>query len=99
MSGEPIRRPHVPSPEPREAVRSEIHALCDLLVVRPLPKRPGLRRRALAALTACEEAGETGLPAHLLRNLLRDLASSAGPVDAAYYASHLTRALSRAVPS
>lgn len=95
MSAEPIRRPAEPSLDPRAALRSEIHALCDLLVVRPLPKRPALRRRALEALAACERAGETGLAAHLLRNLLRDLASSAGPVDAAYYTVHLSRAASR----
>lgn len=98
MSGEPIRRPADPPLEPRDALRSEIHALCDLLVVRPLPKRPALRRRALGALAACERAGETGLPAHLLRNLLRDLASAAGAVDAPYYTVHLTRAASRLDP-
>lgn len=95
MSGEPIRRTQEAPPGPRDAARSEIHALCDLLVVRPLPKRQTLRHRTLAAIAAGERAGESALLIHLLRNLLRDLASRAGPVDAGYYAAHLARAVSR----
>lgn len=95
MTGEPTRRSQEAPPlDPAAALHAEIHALCDLLVLRPLPGRPVLRNRVLSALTACENAGETGLIPHLLRNLLRDLAGRAGPVDGAYYAVHLSWASS-----
>jgi hypothetical protein len=94
MTGESIHRPQETSLDPTAALHSEIHALCDLLVLRPLPGRPVLRNRVLSALAACESAGETGLTAHLLRNLLRDLAQRSGPLDAGYYAVHLSWASS-----